>query len=187
MQRRKFLARAVAATALTTLATRTVARQPEAVLSKKAFSVKAGESRFGEKTKLMSISPNDIKVSAKDTGGELTIFEYTGREKGGPPLHIHPNQDEIFYVLAGQYEFQVGDEKQELSAGDTIFLPRNVPHTFAQLTDSGRLLFLLQPDTRMEDYFRAVGKLTAKTAPQEGANLFASHDMKVVGPPLTLH
>ena len=148
--------------------------------------VKAGEARFGETTNLFGTSPNDIKVSVKDTNGSLAIFEYNGSEKGGPPLHVHPHQDEIFYVLAGQYRFQAGHEKYELKVGDTIFLPRNVPHTFAQLTDSGRLIFFLQPAGQMEDYFRAVGELTAKPTPQEGAKLFADHNMQVVGPPLTI-
>ena len=46
----------------------------------------------------VGLSPNNIKVSSKDTNGQLTVFEYIGKEKGGPPLHIHPNQDEIFFI-----------------------------------------------------------------------------------------
>ena len=183
MQRRNFLATTLAATSLSAI-TATGASATDRTT--KGFVVKANQDRFGETTKLFGISPNDIKVSSKDTGGNLTIFEYNGRAKGGPPMHIHPHQDEIFYVLAGQYRFQVGDEKHELTAGDTIFMPRNVPHTFAQLTDLGRMIFFLQPDSQMEDYFREVAKLTAKTAPQEGPKLFANHDMQVVGPPLAI-
>ncbi len=190
MQRRTFLSSTLAASALTAtaIAQPEYQSQPEAANTpRKPFVVKTGEARFGEKTKLFGTSPNDIKVSAKDTGGNLTIFEYNGQEKGGPPMHIHPHQDEIFYILVGQYRFQVGDEKHELTAGDAIFMPRNVPHTFAQLSDSGRMIFFLQPDSRMEDYFREVGKLTPKTVQQEGPKLFASHDMQVVGPPLHLN
>lgn len=152
--------------------------------STNAFTVKAGTSRFGEKTKLFGISSNDIKVSAKDTGGMLTVFEYTGGEKEGPPMHVHPNQDEIFYVLEGRYLFEVGGERHTLAAGELIFLPRHVPHTFAQLTDAGRMLFFMQPAGKMEDYFRAIGKLANKPAPPEGAKIFADHDMQVVGPPI---
>ena len=136
MQRRTFLTATLAVPALAT--------QPEnspCEASIKPFVVKTGEARFGEATKLFGTSPNDIKVSGKDTDGSLAVFEYNGHEKGGPPLHVHPHQDEIFYVLVGAYRFQVGDKKHEIKAGDTIFLPRNVPHTFVQLTDSGRMLF----------------------------------------------
>lgn len=148
------------------------------------FVVKATESRFGEKTAVGGKNPNDIKVSQKDTDGDLTVFEYTGNEKGGPPLHVHPHQDEIFFIVQGEYLFQVGDEKHNLKSGDTIFLPRTVPHAFAQLTEKGKMFFLFQPSGKMEDFFRVIGNLTAQPTPAQGAKIFADHDMQVVGPPL---
>lgn len=150
----------------------------------KGFVVKATESRFGEKTLVGGKSPNDIKVSHKDTNGALTVFEYTGNEKGGPPLHMHLNQDEIFFIVQGEYLFQVGEDQHTLKAGDTIFLPRMVPHAFAQLTENGKMFFMFQPSGEMEDFFRAIGSLTAPPTAAEGAAIFASHGMKVVGPPL---
>ncbi|KAB7731020.1 cupin domain-containing protein [Rudanella paleaurantiibacter] len=182
MQRRTFLWTAVAATATNALAHTMAASVPA-----KSFVVKAGKGRFGEQTRLGGVNPNDIKVSVDDTGGQLSVLEYTGHQKGGPPLHIHPHQDEIFYVLDGQYLFQVGNEQQTLTAGDLIFLPRNVPHTFAQLSDAGRLLFFFQPAGKMENYFRTLGKLSGPPSPPEGAKIFADHDMQVVGPPLAIH
>ncbi|MFD0878245.1 cupin domain-containing protein, partial [Massilia pinisoli] len=118
------------------------------------------------------------------TNGQLSVFEYIGNEKGGPPLHVHPNQDEIFFVVSGEYLFQVGQEKYQLKAGDTIFLPRKVPHTFAQTSEKGQMFFLFQPSGKMEDFFRTLGKLKGEPSPQEGAKIFADHDMQVVGPPL---
>lgn len=150
----------------------------------KGFVVKATESRFGEKTRLGGKSPNDIKVSQKDTTGALTIFEYTGTEQGGPPLHMHKYQDEIFFIVQGAYLFQVGEDRHHLKTGDTIFLPRNVPHTFAQLSEKGTMFFLFQPSGQMEDFFRVMGSLTSAPAPAQAAEMFAEHDMEVVGPPL---
>lgn len=179
MRRRKFLTASAVAPAL--MATKSLATSPP----QNSFVVKKGQSRFGETTKIGGVSPNDIKVSSKDTKGLLTVFEYTGKEKGGPPLHVHPNQDEVFFIQEGSYRFQVGDETHLLSVGDMIFLPRNIPHTFAQRTDTGKMLFFFQPSGKMEDYFRVLGKLQAPPTPQEGAKIFADHDMKVVGPPLS--
>ncbi len=181
MQRRKFLT----ATALS-LGSITIAQKAEALPGRtsKGFVVKAAESRFGEKTLINGSSPNDIKVSSKDTNGAVSIFEYTGNGKGGPPLHVHTKQDEIFFIIEGEYLFQVGDDKYTLKAGDTIFLPRSVPHAFAQLTDKGKMFFLFQPSGKMEDFFRAIGKLSGPTTAEQGARIFSEHDMKVVGPPL---
>lgn len=138
MQRRKFLL-ATAATIPALAIGQNFKSQPKR--SKKGFVVKATESRFNEKTLLGGKSPNDIKVSSKDTSGDLTIFEYTGNEKGGPPLHVHPRQDEIFFIMEGEYLFQVGEDKYNLKAGDTIFLPRTVPHAFAQVSEMGKTFF----------------------------------------------
>jgi quercetin dioxygenase-like cupin family protein len=179
MQRREFIT-------TTLLALPALAYSPSwlAASSSKAFVIRAGASRFGVPTPFYGVNPNDLKLSSKDTGEELSIFEYQGRERGGPPLHVHPNQDEVFYVSQGDYQFQCGDERFVLQQGDMIFLPRGIPHAFAQLTEAGRMLFFFQPSGKMEDFFRAIGRPDAPATPEEGARAFAAHDMQVVGPPL---
>ncbi|RFS16634.1 cupin domain-containing protein [Emticicia sp. C21] len=181
MQRRNFLL--TSALAAPTIASAKLSEFTEE-RTEKGFVVKANESRFHEKTMVNGKNPNNIKVSTKDTNGQLSVFEYVGNEKGGPPLHIHPNQDEIFFVVSGEYLFQVGEEKYTLKGGDTIFLPRKVPHTFAQTSDKGQMFFLFQPSGKMEDFFRSIGTIKGEPSPQEGAKLFTNHDMQVVGPPL---
>src|SRR5260221_3589451 len=89
------------------------------------FSVAAGDVRFGEQIKLGG-EPNDCKVSAKDTGGAMCVFEFTGG--GGGPRHLHYEQDEWIYVIDGQIEFLVGDKRLHLSAGESVFIPRNTAH-----------------------------------------------------------
>ncbi len=181
MQRRKFLLATAAALPAVVLSQKLTTSSNQA---KKSFVVKANESRFDEKTLLGGKSPNNIKISSKDTGGNLTVFEYTGNEKGGPPMHIHLKQDEIFFIVEGEYLFKAGEDSYTLKAGDTIFLPRNVPHSFAQLTDTGKMFFMFQPSGKMEDFFRAMGALTAPPSPEQGAKIFADHEMIVTGPPL---
>jgi len=183
MKRKNFLLTSVTAIPALLVGNKLKAQKPER--PNKPFVVRANESRFGEKTLLGGKSPNDIKVSQKDTNGDLTIFEYIGNVKGGPPLHVHLNQDEIFFIVQGEYLFQVGDVKHNLKSGDTIFLPRAVPHAFAQLTENGKMFFLFQPSGKMEDFFRTIGNLTSPPTPEQGAKIFADHDMKIVGPPLS--
>jgi quercetin 2,3-dioxygenase len=184
MKRRTFLLTTTAATVFELPEQSAQAGVQSAKTPGKGFVIKAGADRFGEKTKLFGVTPNDIKVSTKDTSGTLSIFEYNGREKGGPPLHSNDNQDEIYYVIEGRYLFEFGGEKHTLTAGDLIFAPQKVGHTFAQLTDTGRMILLIQPSGKMEDYFRTLGRLTRKLSPQEGAKLFTDHGMQLVGPPL---
>jgi len=72
----------------------------------KAFKVKAGEGRIHGHIQLKGVNSNilDLKVSGSDTDGGLAVFEQTSLSQGrGTPLHVHPLQDEMFYVLEGEY------------------------------------------------------------------------------------
>lgn len=156
-------------------------------LTGKGFKVNAGEARFGIHYKMKGVTLNnlDIKISASDTEGQLSVFEQTGfTPHGGPPLHIHPFQDEWFYLVEGEYLFQVGDETYELKTGDTIFLPRQVAHTFMQRSEKARVIVSYLPAGKMEDFFKVTNEWSLPPTQKEIAKVFADHDMKVVGPPL---
>ena len=186
MKRRTFLLSSMATAVVTATAN---ARDLMPVAEGKGFKVAAGESRTGEHIHMMGVTANvlDVKISSGDTDGRLSVLEQIGHTpKGGPPLHIHPHQDELFYVVEGDYQFQVGEERFELTTGDTIFLPRGVPHAFAQRTEAARMIVTYQPSGKMEAFFRRTAEFTSPPTPQEVAAVFAEHDMTVVGPPLTL-
>lgn len=190
MQRRKFLTDAtVASTVVATVigtTTRSLASHPQPALPKKAFTVKAGESRFGERTPFRGVNPNDLKVSGKDTNGTLAMFEYIGKEKTGPTLHVHLDQDEIFYVVEGEYRFQVGTDQFTAKAGDTVFGPRNVPHTWLQLSDAGKLVYLVQPAGTMEAFFTTMSQLSGPPTEEALQAIHRQHGMTVLGPPLKI-
>jgi len=100
MQRRKFLLTTAASAAVLPLAPLAATAAPPK--RSPGYLVKAQAARLNRQT-MLGHSPNDLKVAAQDTGGALSIFEYTGRDRGGPPLHIHLAQDEVFYIVAGEY------------------------------------------------------------------------------------
>ena len=153
------------------------------------FKVTSGESRFGIHYKMKGITLNtlDIKISGKDTDNEVAVFEQTGlTPNGGPPLHIHPEQDEWFYVIEGDYLFVVGKDKYQIKAGDTIFLPRKVAHAFVQLSEKGKMIVSYVPAGKMEAFFAVTDKWTSPPSKEEIVQVFAEHGMQVVGPPLKI-
>lgn len=184
MQRRRFILIAFAATIFATLAKAT----DRIIMSiKKGFNTRAGETRNGERFTMKGVTRNtlDLKIGSADTDGGMAVFEQIGESpNGGPPLHVHPAQDEFFHVLEGDYRFQVGEDGFPASAGDTIFLPRNVPHAFIQLTEHARMLVCYQPAGDMEGFFRETAQWTTPPDKEEIARVFSAHGMEVVGPPL---
>jgi quercetin 2,3-dioxygenase len=153
--------------------------------TKKPFIVKAGKNRSGAPMiNFMGMHPNDVVISGKDTGGALSVFLFTGHGVVGTPLHIHPHQDEFFTVIEGNYRFVCGDLTSELGSGDTIFLPRNIPHQWLQLSEKGKLIYAVNPAGKLEDFFKAVDNL--KNPTNEAIDKLAlTYGMKHIGPPLS--
>ena len=83
-----------------------------------------------------------FKVSTEDSHSSLLVVEMTHYAKGGPDRHFHYDQDEWFYVVEGEYVFEVGQERIRLKPGDSVFGPHKVPHVWAFVSDQpGRISF----------------------------------------------
>ena len=180
MKRRTFLKATVAAAVpLSIGAAPLPAERP-----KRTLRVAAGDDRFNEHIKLGG-APNDCKVSAQDTDGAMSVFEFASPRKGGPPRHIHHDQDEWFYVMDGEFDFQVGDDRFRMRAGESVFAPRKKAHVWACVSDKpGKMMIVFQPAGKMEAFFREVGKFTSRPSEEEFQRLFRAHGMEIVGPPL---
>lgn len=145
--------------------------------------VAAGEDCFGEHRGL-GVSALAYKVSGQGSGG-LFILENMFHAKGGPPRHLHRDQDEWFYAVEGEFLFEVGSERFTLRPGDSVFAPRRVPHVWASVGETGgRILVAFAPAGSMEAFFREVTK--ANAMPPQDAALLRAHGMELLGPPLAV-
>jgi mannose-6-phosphate isomerase-like protein (cupin superfamily) len=149
----------------------------------RGIHVPAGQDRFKEPLKL-GRDRLDVNVSTKDTNGGLYIFEGTSIVKGGPPRHVHLEQDEWFYVIKGEFRFEVGDEKFTVGPGGSVFGPRKVPHVWASVSDTSTMLMAVQPAGTLEAFFQELAKLPPHSPKEEIDKLFEAHGMKMVGEPL---
>lgn len=195
MQRRQFLivSTAVTATAASSVAVASVSQPlhasntelPCTLRAELPFTVKAGEARFGVHTPFQGINVNDLKISGKDTSGQLAVFEYVGKERVGPPLHMHTDQDEIFSIIEGDYLFQVGESTFTAHAGDTVFGPRNIPHTWVQRSAVGKMTYFAQPAGKLEAFFLKMNELKGPPTEEVIQKIHKDHGMIVLGPPLS--
>ena len=148
------------------------------------FWVGRDENRLGEHLDL-GISNVFFKVSTEDSQGGLLVVEMTHHEKGGPNRHFHYEQDEWFYVVEGEYVFEIGQKIIKLKPGDSVFGPRKVPHVWAFVGDQpGRILFIFTPAGQMEEFFREAGETHAM--PAQDPAFFRRYGMELVGLPLVI-
>ena len=145
--------------------------------------VEAGQDRFG-KTRQVGVSSTTFKIASADTAGGLFVIEQANTVKGGPPRHLHHDQDELWYVLAGEYVVEIGSERHQLKPGDCILGPRRIPHAWAFIGGSpGRLLIAFTPAGKMQENFerdRRAGEY------RSDAEVFRAYGMELVGPPLSI-
>jgi len=153
-----------------------------------AHYVPAGRDRFrGRREIRFTRTVVDIKVSALDTDGGLSVAEITSLHKGGPARHLHHEQDEWFYVVEGEYVIEVGEERYEPGPGDSVLAPCKVAHVWAHVGEgTGRLIAALQPAGQIEAFFEDVAKLGSSPGREELQRAFSSHSMELVGPPLSI-
>ncbi|MCL4858091.1 MAG: cupin domain-containing protein [Caldilineaceae bacterium] len=87
-------------------------------------------------------------VSRPATTGarELVVIEVNLAQGHGHNFHKHPDQEEVIYVIAGQVEQWLEEEKQLLGPGDSIFIPKGVVHaSFNTSAQPAKLLAILAP------------------------------------------
>ena len=187
MQRKSFLKFGIAVGSFLTAPFYVNAGPDSKARDDKGFKVDAGKDRFDK-----SISPFEgdnfyTKVSTKDTDGDMYVFESTRTKEGGPVLHIHYDTDEWWYVLQGEFLIKVGDKNYNAKAGDLVFGPRMVPHTFAKVGEGeAKVMICHQPAGKMEEYFKKLSEGVAKDmSEEERNNMRKEHGIEKVGPPLT--
>ncbi len=162
---------------------------PYAALENKQEStvhlVKAGADRTGQPHKAARANSHlDFKVLTPETKGAVFIMENRNMLRGGPPRHVHYEQEEWFYFVEGSDDvlMEVGNTKLRLKPGDSVLAPRNVPHVWAYLgLQPGRMLFAFTPAARIESFFEEASKPDTKV---DDPGRFERHGMKLVGPPL---
>jgi DNA-binding transcriptional MerR regulator len=152
------------------------------------FKLASGEARFNEEVKLRG-EPVDCKVSGRDTGGAMCVFEFTGSSSG--PRRLHRDQDEWIYVVGGELMFVVGERQFRASAGESVFVPRQTARAWVSANGGpARIVDVYQPAGQMEEFFREVRKYNGGPPIHEVLSfdefrgLFREHGMEVVGPPL---
>ena len=76
-----------------------------------------------------------MRVSALTDAVQLCIFEQWCEPGTGARTHLH-HVEEVLTIVAGQAEFWVGEERQRVSAGQSVLVPAGLKHGFSNVGDS---------------------------------------------------
>ncbi len=126
-----------------------------------------------------------VVATDDQTSGEFTLLQ-TQREPPdfGPPMHLHRDAAEAFYVLEGEYLMYVEDGHELCPPGTFVYVPRAVPHTFKVVSsEPGKKLNLFSPGA-LVGFFEELAEAEAAgtAAPSELDTIAARHRMEVLGP-----
>jgi mannose-6-phosphate isomerase-like protein (cupin superfamily) len=99
-------------------------------------------------------------IGSDDSDGHLMLLRYTAPAGfAGPPPHVHERTDEAFHILSGTLTVTVGDRTLRAQAGDVAFVPRGVPHAFANPDPEPVTMLVIMTPAGFEEYFQDLAGL----------------------------
>ena len=112
------------------------------------------------------------KAAMSETAGAYNLSEHIVTAASNPPMHVQMDEDEAFYILEGEIEFEVDGQVALATPGTFAFVARGAAHTFRVLTDTARMLVICsgKPADNLEDFFQGMGTPAAeRELPTPGA------------------
>ena len=111
-------------------------------------------------------------ASTAETGGAYSLTEHLVTAASNPPMHVQVDEEEAFYILEGEVEFEVDGQVVLATPGTFALVARGAAHTFRVLTDTARMLVICsgKPTDNLEDFFLGMGQpATERKLPQPAA------------------
>jgi quercetin dioxygenase-like cupin family protein len=126
-----------------------------------------------------------LKLQSGQTGESVMAFEEVAPAGTTSTLHLHHHSDEVMYVLAGEFNFKIGEQVSAGGPGTCVFMPRGIPHAWKNTgAEAGRALFLYVP-AEAGKVFEEIRRLQrpglARTDP-DVAEIFRRHGWEIIGP-----
>ena len=118
-----------------------------------------------------------LLLSGTETGNQFSLFENTSAGASQTPVHLHAGDDETLYVLEGEMEAVIAGQRHVVQAGETVFLPRGVPHQLMNASGRSTRYLLLCTPAGFEKFVaeagqvRPAGSQPAPPSPEDVARL----------------
>lgn len=125
-----------------------------------------------------------VKAEERHTDGVVSVLEAEEPPGFGPPIHVHHDCSEAFYVLEGEYIMYLEDREFVCPAGSFIFIQQGARHGFKVGDVPSRKLNFYFPASMIGYFDDLASALQSESVGEEElAAIAAAHAMEIVGPP----
>jgi uncharacterized cupin superfamily protein len=98
---------------------------------------------------------SSVMLRGEQTGGAATVMFDETPPGGGPPMHVHSREDELFLIVEGRVSFFVNDQWTDVGPGGAVFMPRGCAHTYRNKTNTPTRQWILATPSGFEKCFVA--------------------------------
>lgn len=128
-----------------------------------------------------------VKLDTAATNGNLSVLELVIAPQSGPALHTHLREDELWYVLDGEFRFKADGKMLHASTGGMAFGPRGMAHAFQNVGSTpGKLLIVTAP-SGLERFFEQFAALPpGEAGPAALEAVGQANWIEFAGPPLSV-
>jgi quercetin dioxygenase-like cupin family protein len=96
-------------------------------------------------------------LSGEQTSGQFCLFENKSGGNTRTPIHVHARDDETLYIIEGELTAVLDGQARRLTAGESIFLPRGVPHQLVNVSGTPAKYILVGTPALFERFLEAAG------------------------------
>jgi len=100
-------------------------------------------------------------LSSEQTRGSFSLFENGSEGASRTPIHVHTSEDETLYIIEGRMQAIIAGAQHVLQSGESIFLPRGIPHQLANQSGAPARYLLLCTPGGFEEFLRDAGHILA--------------------------
>ncbi len=104
-----------------------------------------------------------VMLSGEQTAGTISVMSECTPPGGGPPLHVHSREDEIFLVVEGHLSYYAEGQWTEVGVGGAVYLPKGCVHCYRNMGTTPSRHWIITAPSGFEKFFASCAQEFSKT------------------------
>jgi mannose-6-phosphate isomerase-like protein (cupin superfamily) len=96
-----------------------------------------------------------VMLGGEQTNRTISVMSELTRPGGGPPLHVHSREAEIFLVVEGRISYFVDGAWTEVGPGGVVYLPPGAEHCYRNIGSVPSRHWIITMPSGFEIFFTA--------------------------------